>query len=1020
MRNLKKVLALVLVFAMMLSTVVVASAASFPDVDASYQYSEAIDLLASLNVLGGYEDGTFKAENNITRAEFSKVLYVVFNGMDDVTGSMFKGTSQFTDVAKDAWFNGNVNWASENAIVGGYGDGTFLPNNNVAVKEAIKMVVTCVTDKSLTYPNGYIQEAKAQKLLDDVTISSIDAPATRGQVAQLVYNLLYTKCRLCLKATGQYNTDANGNNVEVYEKVAPIEFVFDLTATGGTEDDDADVTLLSTYDNSWTGSNPTTEEGYITLSIDGTPKTYEYANDVSDLFGQKLVAYTNSKDELVSLVSVSEVMTTTLDKCSGDGSTTYPYGVKVGEYSTSSDGTSKFYTLDNVYYQNANGVYTAVRATTSVKDGSSTKNVVKLADVFAQKGFNAANPVTFIDYDADGTYETMVVDYVGYAKVTRCTSSTKTMTLGATTVSFDNATGYEAFVGLDYSDSTKNPVYANYTVKQNGVGTKIYDLSVAKTAEGLLTSVDSTTGNLSAVIGGTTYKAVGAVSASAVSSALASANFTSVSGNTDETVKVYLNDAGYVIAVVVTDESASYELNLAKVIAASDSADKWGNNVVATLTVVLPDGTQKVLTLDTTLDSKTSDTTTVKVVGTLADLVSSNYDAENAKLTDATDNEVFFAYDTKEAEYKIVGQYIHYELDDDTNQVVRLVAASDLESYQPTGSSKTYEVDTYSANLCYDATSGFFVGDEDKVTTLLGAPADDFVGMYYEENEDGEIEAFYYTASNIPEFYNEGKYTLITADGDVVAMIVTESPDATASDKVLGVITGFSRVSGEAQKNGKNTYRIAITMWVNGETQTYYTEDAVASAVPNTDYDDDSYTGLTTGRFVELQLKTNGKVNVADNEIDVHYLENGDDVTFAYATTVRGSLIKATSVTDFSNAVVAGWAFDEASGEMVYNEEGKVGTVAGSVTTTLRTCDETTIITVTGTPVDIDDAVLFQSVATANLSKGGTVETSDTTNGLYYLFAYNVFADGEPSDNDNVGAVKTLIVFTTPIDAPAE
>lgn len=124
MRNLKKVLALVLVFALMLSTVVVASAASFPDVDATYQYSEAVDLLASLNILGGYEDGTFKPENNITRAEFSKVLYVVFNGMDDVSGSMFKGTSAFKDVARDAWFNGNVNWASENAIVGGYGDGT--------------------------------------------------------------------------------------------------------------------------------------------------------------------------------------------------------------------------------------------------------------------------------------------------------------------------------------------------------------------------------------------------------------------------------------------------------------------------------------------------------------------------------------------------------------------------------------------------------------------------------------------------------------------------------------------------------------------------------------------------------------------------------------------------------------------------------------------------------------------------------------------------------------------------------
>ncbi|MBR3870772.1 MAG: S-layer homology domain-containing protein [Clostridia bacterium] len=1019
MRNLKKVLALVLVFAMMLSTCVVASAASFPDVAASYQYAEAVDLLASLNILGGYEDGTFKPENNITRAEFAKVVYVIFNGMDDVNAQMYVSDSQFNDVAKNQWFNGHVNWASENSIVGGYGDGTFLPSNNVAVKEAIKMVVTAVTDKALTYPNGYIQEARALKLLDDVTIASIDAPATRGQVAQLAYNLLFTPSRLCLVDTG--TMDFYGN--EILTKKAPLEFVFGLTPV-------ENVTLEATYENAFVGGDTNLEEGQVKITGAKAGK-YDYAGDVNDLFGQTLKAYFNSNNELVALVSVSAVVEeTTADKLAGRGTVDAPYGKITGEYITytGTNGLTKGYGVKNVYTQSANGQYAAYNgATVTAQNG---ENYILLDSFYEAEYWNNGGKVTLIDnpvvttanntttYTLDGVVDTVIIDFQGAAKVERYAASSKTIKLAnpVGNLSFEKAIGHEAFADADYTDITENPTFASYTVKTGSAGT-IYTLAPVTTAEGVLTSVD--TNKNTVIVGGTTYAAFGKSSA------------TLFDGETDgigNTLKLFLDANGYVVGYVVTEAEAVYDLNLGKVVAAADEADAWGNNVKATLTVVTPDGTEKVLTIDTTVNSKVGDDVACVFDGRTA-----------AAWVDTSDaNEVYFDYtvdqdltDGNDSNYTIVGEYIHYEVDDATNEVVRVVALGDLNDNQPTGTKKVWTATQYSDNLCYKTDLGFYTSSDTKgetVTGTLGYPADAFVGMFYEENEDGELETAYYTASNIPAFANKGDFTLIWADDDLVAMVVTDSPDAVADNKVLGIVTGFATVAGESEKNGKPTYRTEVTMLVNGESQKFYTEDVLADDLAVVEFDELDLTGLTTDQLAYLQLQSDGKIEVnaiaGENYINIEYVQYAD-LTFAIATAVRGSYVTATEVVEWTNPVIAGWTTD-AEGKPVYNEQGFDGTIKlgdGILldNATPRVCNETTYITISGTPADVEDtAVLFQKTTSAQLSAGGQILKSDAKNNSYNVFAFTTFGVGEAVDSDNDGALKTVFVFDTSLDAIAE
>ena len=79
----KRLMALALTGAMALG--VSAGAVSFPDVDETTPEGEAIIKLAEMGVLGGFEDGTFRPEATVTRAQFAKIIYLLQNpGTEDI------------------------------------------------------------------------------------------------------------------------------------------------------------------------------------------------------------------------------------------------------------------------------------------------------------------------------------------------------------------------------------------------------------------------------------------------------------------------------------------------------------------------------------------------------------------------------------------------------------------------------------------------------------------------------------------------------------------------------------------------------------------------------------------------------------------------------------------------------------------------------------------------------------------------------------------------------------------------
>ena len=188
MKKIRSIVALLLV-AVMLGTT--ALAVQFPDVDPYSTVGKAVDYLSNIGVLGGMDDGTFQPNATITRAQFSKIIYMLQNqGTSDPNADAYKGNSAFFDVAAEQWFSGYVNWAYQNKIIGGMGDGTFAPDNTLTYAQAIKMYVVAagVDDSGFSYPNDYITKATELGILDNVYLYSPDAGATRGDIAVMGYN----------------------------------------------------------------------------------------------------------------------------------------------------------------------------------------------------------------------------------------------------------------------------------------------------------------------------------------------------------------------------------------------------------------------------------------------------------------------------------------------------------------------------------------------------------------------------------------------------------------------------------------------------------------------------------------------------------------------------------------------------------------------------------------------------------------------------------------------------------------
>lgn len=218
--NLKKAISAVsaLALASSLAPASFAAKLTLSDVADTASYATAVNTLVALDVINGYEDGTFLPDNNITRAEATKVMVAALNQIDSAEG--MKGSTQFKDVeAKHEWATGFINAGVQAGYINGMGDGTFAPDANVTYAQMVKMLVSAMGYNEYAefmggYPNGFLAIASSEGVTDGVKANANDN-VTRAQVAQLVYNALTTPI---VDDTGMEYT-SNGQLVQSISKM---------------------------------------------------------------------------------------------------------------------------------------------------------------------------------------------------------------------------------------------------------------------------------------------------------------------------------------------------------------------------------------------------------------------------------------------------------------------------------------------------------------------------------------------------------------------------------------------------------------------------------------------------------------------------------------------------------------------------------------------------------------------------------------------------------------------------------
>ena len=393
MKNLKKVLALVLAFACAFTMF---AGAAFTD-EADIQAKDAVNMLTALGVIEGYEDGSFNPDGVVTRAEMAKMIFVVRNNTID-DSAYENNSSKMTDISTH-WAKGYIKFCESQGIIAGYGDNTFKPDATVTGVEAAKMLLVLAgydADKAgltgTAWATNTLRYAGSAGILDDVN-SGLESGLPRQYAAQMIYNTLDTNRVKWSEDSKSFDDVLNGGIKETVGKA----YMKLYSSVGTLISVDTDTLTLTGID--------AAESDPISSSTNNGTVSYRYGEeftkvgtDYSSLLGQKVkVMFKDGKTNSVMGVyplSDNEVYTVVANGTEKDGDK-----VKFGGKSYSVELTN-------------GGIKTYI-------DGA-------LSDptTLAQLDANALNPnmYTFVDADGNNKLDTLIVKTYNVAKVTYAAS----------------------------------------------------------------------------------------------------------------------------------------------------------------------------------------------------------------------------------------------------------------------------------------------------------------------------------------------------------------------------------------------------------------------------------------------------------------------------------------------------------------------------------------------------------------------------------------------------------------------
>lgn len=199
MSNFKKLVCTLLTLAMLLGTLMMGTGAAYQDQD-KIKHKEAVEKLASLNIMKGRDNGSFDPQAYVTRAEMCKMICYIYTGGKD----FFNQNSKFQLPDKPTFSDTKGHWAEQYIeycqnlhIFDGMGDGTFAPDATITGVQTAKMLLA-VLGYEVCYEGmvgaDWIRNTNVRAVENELYegISSLDPSValTRDCTAQMISNAL--------------------------------------------------------------------------------------------------------------------------------------------------------------------------------------------------------------------------------------------------------------------------------------------------------------------------------------------------------------------------------------------------------------------------------------------------------------------------------------------------------------------------------------------------------------------------------------------------------------------------------------------------------------------------------------------------------------------------------------------------------------------------------------------------------------------------------------------------------------
>ena len=528
----KKVLSLVLCVAMMLSVMVVGAGAAFSD-QSKIKNTEAVDACTALNIIGGYPDGSFKPEGNITRAEVTKMICVALNGGKEPNLAT-NATPTFSDVrtnANSAWAEKYIESCYAQGIVSGVGGGKFAPAGNVTGTQLAKMLLVALGYKSENegftgnaWATNVNTIASAKGLYKDLETIDPAAALTRDSAAQMIWNALQAyeveyKTTLVTDSKGQLTSQITVQDKVVgdnYDKITLLKDKYEAYVNIGTlvSIDGKDLTI--TMSNSDRAESDTYDTDFTKL-----------ATDYSSLLGQKVkVIFKNGKaNDVLGVYATGDntIYKALMNDVELDGSK-----VKFDGKSYSVDNTSKIKTI----VVGLDGTTISDKAI-SYFDSTVNSN--------SKVGKLSLNEVTFVDTDDNGKIDTAIVIEKVAGEVTY-TSSDK-ITLGS-------AGTYSKSYKYADENISKDLAKDDWAVISQNLYKDCKDITKATVVNGTLDGIKDKTSYQQFKVEGTWYN-------------ISNSNASDVSNG--DTVQAYIVN-GVIVKIKSDDGKGGYPTNIAVVV----------------------------------------------------------------------------------------------------------------------------------------------------------------------------------------------------------------------------------------------------------------------------------------------------------------------------------------------------------------------------------------------------------------------------------------------------------------------